>query len=227
MERSRFFAALVEPLKIWLACVCAAVCYGIVHDQVTVRFCLEYFTIGHPLIFPTTNPTLLALGWGVIATWWAGALLGLPTIIVMRAGRRPAWHVRQLLRPLCIYLACVGVAACLAGTVGYALASTGAVKLPQITAVQLPSAVLDSFIAVAWVHETSYAAGGLGALLVWRWIWRQRANRGGAAAPSRRRVVLRASGVLLVTLLWCGFLYIEHTGIQTFNDLYFPAEQAR
>jgi hypothetical protein len=60
---------LIESLKIILLCIVAAIVYGILHDQVTARVCVEYFTIGHPPIFHTDDPTLLALGWGVIATW--------------------------------------------------------------------------------------------------------------------------------------------------------------
>ncbi len=65
-------------LAIVLQCVAACVVYGVIHDQFTVRICLEYFTIGHPPVFPTVNPTLLALGWGVIASWWVGVLVGIP-----------------------------------------------------------------------------------------------------------------------------------------------------
>jgi hypothetical protein len=59
----------VESLKIIVLCIVAAMVYGILHDQVTARVCVEYFTIGHPPIFHTDDPTLLAFGWGVIATW--------------------------------------------------------------------------------------------------------------------------------------------------------------
>lgn len=51
----RFFAIV-------LLTVAAAVAYGVAHDQVTVRVSLEYFTVGHPPVFDTTSPTLLALG---------------------------------------------------------------------------------------------------------------------------------------------------------------------
>ncbi len=54
----------------------SAVVNGVVHDQVTVRVCLEYFTIGHPRVFSTESPTWLALGWGIIASGWVGFLLG-------------------------------------------------------------------------------------------------------------------------------------------------------
>jgi len=75
----------MQALAIIAMCVAMAVAYGIVHDQITVRICLEYFTVGHPPVFPTSDPTLLALGWGVIATWWVGLLLG---ILLACAARR-------------------------------------------------------------------------------------------------------------------------------------------
>ena len=48
--------------------IIAAVLYGIAHDQITARICVEYFTIGHPPIFGTDDATLLGLGWGIFAT---------------------------------------------------------------------------------------------------------------------------------------------------------------
>src|SRR3954451_19765307 len=66
---------MMQALAIVLLSILAAVLYGIVHDQVTARICVEYFTIGHPPVFDTESPTLLGLGWGVIATWWVGLVV--------------------------------------------------------------------------------------------------------------------------------------------------------
>ncbi len=74
----------MESFRIVLMCVVAAVAYGIVHDQVTARVCVEYFTVGHPPIFGTNDPTLLGIGWGILATWWVGILLGVPLAIAAR-----------------------------------------------------------------------------------------------------------------------------------------------
>ena len=62
-----------QGLAIVGLCVAAAVVYGLVHDQVTVRLSLEYFTVLHPHVVDTDSPTVLALVWGVIASWWMGA----------------------------------------------------------------------------------------------------------------------------------------------------------
>ncbi len=65
----------MQSIAIIFLCVFSAVVYGILHDQITARICVEYFTIGHPPVFGTDDPTLLGLGWGVIATWWVGCSL--------------------------------------------------------------------------------------------------------------------------------------------------------
>jgi len=67
----------MQRLAIVGLCIAAAIGYGIGHDQITARVCVEYFTIGHPPIFSTDSPRLLGLGWGIMATGWVGLVLGL------------------------------------------------------------------------------------------------------------------------------------------------------
>jgi hypothetical protein len=52
----------MRGLEIVVPCVLASVAYGILHDQVTARICVECFTVGPPRMFDTESPTLLALG---------------------------------------------------------------------------------------------------------------------------------------------------------------------
>ncbi len=61
----------MDSLKIILLSIAAAVAYGIIHDQITARICVEYFTIGHPPVFGTDDPTLLGIGWGMSGCSWA------------------------------------------------------------------------------------------------------------------------------------------------------------
>lgn len=79
----------MQSLSIVLMCVATAVGYGIAHDQVTARICIEYFTVGHPPVFGTDDPTLLGIGWSIIATWWVGLLLGVPPANFCTGPRRP------------------------------------------------------------------------------------------------------------------------------------------
>ena len=108
----------MQSLGIVLMCILAALIYGIVHDQITARVCIEYFTVGHPPVFGTDDPTLLGIGWGIIATWWVGLLLGLPLALVARAGSRPKRSLESLARPILCLMAVMAACALGAGILG-------------------------------------------------------------------------------------------------------------
>src|SRR6185369_15846880 len=120
----------METIKIIVLTVLLAIVYGIAHDMVTTRVCVEYFTIGHPDIFHTTSPTKLALGWGVVATWLPGLMIAVPLAVIARfpfwsKGGWPKLTARELLAPAAVLMLVMGVASLIAGIVGYVLASRG------------------------------------------------------------------------------------------------------
>ena len=164
----------MQSLVIVLMCVIAAVSYGIAHDQVTARVCVEYFTVGHPPVFDTDDPTLLGLGWGIIATWWVGLLLGIPLAVVARAGSRPKRSAASLVRPIVGLLAVMAVGAVGAGIAGWFLAQSGAVFLVGPIAETLPADRHVPFLADMWAHSASYLVGILGGILVLVLVWRSR-----------------------------------------------------
>ena len=153
-------------LKIVGMTVGAAVLYGILHDQVTARICLEYFTIGHPRVMESESPTLLALYWGVAATWWVGLPAGVLLAISARVGREPRRGARDLLRPLGVVLVSMALLALGAGGTGYALARSGHLRLLPPLALQVPPERHPAFLADLWAHLASYAAAALGTLLL-------------------------------------------------------------
>src|SRR4051812_15227154 len=110
-------------------CVVAAVVYVVLHDQVTARICVEYFTIGHAPVFRTDDPTLLGLGWGVLATWWVGMMLGVPLAAVARFGRWPNRSAVSLIKPLVLLMLASAACAVVGGLVGAMLARAGVVGL--------------------------------------------------------------------------------------------------
>src|SRR5262245_9614369 len=112
-----------------LFCVFAAVVYGIVHDMVTARVCVEYFTIGHTPIFGTDDPTVLALGWGFLATWWVGAILGVVLALAAREGSRPPRSLASLVRAVMLLMLVTGACALVAGVIGWFVANQGWVVL--------------------------------------------------------------------------------------------------
>src|SRR5947208_2837462 len=164
----------MQSLAIILLSTFAAILYGILHDQVTARICVEYFTIGHPPVFGTDDPTLLGFGWGVIATWWVGLLLGVPLAFVARFGRRPKRGVVSLVQPVGMLLAVMTVSAIGAGVTGWLLAENGVVYLVGPLAKDVPAEKHVPFLADMWAHSASYLVGLVGGLVLLVRVWRSR-----------------------------------------------------
>jgi hypothetical protein len=167
----------VESLKIIVLCIVAAIVYGILHDQVTARVCVEYFTIGHPPIFHTEDPTLLAFGWGVIATWWMGLILSIPAILTARVGSWPKFDAADLVRPVCFLLIVMACCSLLAGIAGYLTASAGGVQLIGSLAYRVPAAKHVAFLADLWAHLTAYGVGFFGGIALSIWVLFRRRRR--------------------------------------------------
>jgi hypothetical protein len=167
----------MQFLLIVLLCIAAAVSYGIVHDQITARICVEYFTIGHPPVFNTEDPTLLGLGWGVIATWWVGLLLGVPLALIARVGSRPKRCAASLVRPIAVLMGVSALLALVAGLAGRFLASVGVVFLTGHLKDAVPTNRHVAFITDLWAHNASYLAGFVGGitLMFHVWSWRRKA----------------------------------------------------
>jgi hypothetical protein len=164
--------------QIILLGISAAVVYGVLHDQVTARVCVEYFTIGHPPVFATDDPTLLALGWGLLATWWVGLILGLALAVAARAGPRPRREPRTLVRPVIILLLVSAACALVMGLGGFLMGQCGIFVLVEPLASRVPRERHSLFLADLWAHSTSYAVGFIGGAVVCVRVWlgRRRGN---------------------------------------------------
>jgi hypothetical protein len=153
----------MEALTIIVMCVVAAVLYGIAHDLVTTRVCLEYFTIFHPAIFNHTHsPTLLALGWGVLATWWAGLFIGIALAVVARVGNFPKLSAKDLLSSVRALVPVMAGCAILAGAAGFFWGGAGRAELAP------------NFYADLWAHTASYASGFFGGTVICGMTYRRR-----------------------------------------------------
>jgi hypothetical protein len=167
----------MQFLKIILLAVAAAVVYGIVHDQITVRVCLEYFTVAHPPIFGgTQSPTLLAFGWGVIATWWVGLPLGVLLALAARVGGLPKLTAKDLLIPMFVGLLILGAAAMLAGYYGCMHAS-----MTRDWARLVPPEHRKGFAFDEGAHLASYVLGAILGMVLSIWTIIKRATLARAA----------------------------------------------
>lgn len=157
---------MLEFLKIVFVSILAAVLYGVIHDQITARVCLEYFTVFHPPVFATQSPTLLGLGWGVIATWGMGIFLGVFLAIASRAGPLPKLSTTMLLKPIGKLLALMFGSALLAGLIGFAATQRGVIVPIEWTGDNLGAATNPRFMAAWWAHSASYAVGLVGGIVL-------------------------------------------------------------
>jgi len=160
----------MEALKIVALCLLAGAVYGVLHDQVTARVCLEYFTVFHPDIFHTQSPTLLAFGWGVLATWWVSLTLGILLAIAARVGSRPRVSAQSLLPKLLKLLVIMGLFALAAGISGYFLQGLGM----EYYATGIPKQIRHAFYADLWAHNASYLTGFVGGIALCISVWRGR-----------------------------------------------------
>lgn len=149
----------MEFAKIFTFCFVTTIIYGILHDQITVRICKEYFTIGHPAIIPSFNTTLLGLGWGIIATWWVGLLLGLPLAAVCRIGNRRKLSLYMIIKQIIALFAITFIISSIFGLTGWLLADCKIINLSDPFARRIQDAKHPYFLADAWMHSASYIIG--------------------------------------------------------------------
>ena len=155
-----------DRLRIIFACIGAAIFYGIIHDQITIRLCPEYFTAFHPFLIATQSLTLLALAWAVVATWWMGLIIGIFVSAAARWGAWPKLSLSDIKNHIAVFIFILGGLALMAGVIGYFGYRAHLFSAPDIPADTLDPDRYPRFVAAWFMHLTSYFAGGLGALIL-------------------------------------------------------------
>ena len=172
--------------------VLGSVVYGVLHDQVTARMCIEYFNSNavphHKALLDKINfkwkdsPTAVALLWGTVATWWVGLPLGLSVGSAARLGPLPKLPLKDLIKPTGVYAAFVAGSALLAGLVGYFSAKSrinedlnGFEPLNKGFGFRnidkyVPKEKQAAFYSNCSSHQAAYISGGVGALGLIAWI---------------------------------------------------------
>ena len=179
-------------------CLAAAVIYGVVHDQITARLCIEYFTVAHPPLFSATSATVVALCWGVAATAGIGAVFGVVLALVCQAGDAPPLAASLLVGRIARLVAGMAVSAIVAGVSGYVLALHGVVSMPSSFSELIPAVRHNRFIAVWFAHAGSYIAGLYGGSTLVFGIWRERGKPAVLALFPRTPAAAFRSGILVL-----------------------------
>lgn len=158
------------PLIVGLS-ILMCVIYGVLHDQITARICVEYFTIGHmPVLGGTDDPTVLGLIWGFLATWWVGAMLGIPLAFVSQVGSLVKKSARDLVRPMLFLMTGTAALALAAGVTSYILTANNVIHLAGGFEEVIPAEKQDAFLIDLWIHNASYAGGFLGGMILMVWV---------------------------------------------------------
>jgi hypothetical protein len=164
----------MESIKIIVFSILAAITYGIIHDQITAHICVEYFTIGHARVIQSESPFILALVWGVIATWWVGLSLGILLAFSLRTGKYPKLTYKDLKKPMLTLLIFMFCIAFIAGVIGFITSKLGIFILVRRLATRVPEKQHCAFLTVGWAHSASYLAGIVGGIILCIKTWNKR-----------------------------------------------------
>ena len=157
-----------QSLGIITICVLAAVVFGIAHDLITAHYCVEYFTVHHPHVVDSKSPLVMALVWGVLATWWMGAAAGVILWIANTAGPLPNLRWRDLRLAVMRALGAIWLTS-------MSLLVTCAYLVPQFWPRQKYHYItIEPIGATQAVHITSYFLSGTATIALAIWVIRRR-----------------------------------------------------
>jgi|GEM_PF-636315 len=175
-----------ETSKIIALVMGASVLYGILHDQVTARICLEYFSRGFhqtnvtawpstgvlgtakKILQTTESPTVTACIWGPIATFGIGLLSGGLLSFASRFGEKNKYTAQKLIIPVMTVMTVTGVCSALA--LGFPAYNTHKGGITQ----GVPIEKITPFWRCASSHNTAYTVGAIGITVATLWVFFQR-----------------------------------------------------
>lgn len=147
------------------------VTYGVLHDQITARVCVEYFTVAHLPLVDSGSPTVLGLYWGVYASWKFGVVLGIAAALLSQVGSWPRLTLAELCTPLGVFVLLLAMASFVCGVLAYGLALVGWLTLGEPMATEIAISRHSVFLADRWAHLAAHFVGIVGGGIICSGIW--------------------------------------------------------
>ncbi len=158
-------AGAVRFLKVLVGTTLLACALGVALDLVTANVAVEYFSVHHPPVVDSDSPWVQALVWGVIASWWFGAICG--AVLAWINHRRPEpLAPKRILRWVAV--ACVVLWVLMIGVV------VGVYVFAGVIPEQDRGETFEHdrrLMAVALAHQTEYVLGGAAVVVVGVMTW--------------------------------------------------------
>lgn len=151
-----------ELPKFGLQLIVAASILGIAVDVITANVAVKYFTVHHPHVVESDSPWVMALIWGVGASWWVG-LLAAPLLWWANVSRPDPLPRRRVMQASVRAMALIWAIMMAILVTVYLVA--GLIPLEQ----RRPSFESDRrLMSVAMAHASEYVLAGImvGALVI-------------------------------------------------------------
>jgi hypothetical protein len=161
-------AALRRFLTITLGSTVLACLLGICLDLVTANLAVEYFSVHHPKILPTENPQVLAVLWGVAASWWFGAIAGVIVASINHRRQQPLEPIRILKWTT---IACVALWVTMIAILLTVMAISSTIPIEQRRTTFESDRRL---VAVAMAHQYEYVLGAIAIMVIAVMTWRSK-----------------------------------------------------
>lgn len=149
----------MRPLRFIALITLLTSLFGIALDLVTANIWVDYFTVHHPKVLASQSPLVMALYWGVAASWWFGAIAALILWLFNQGWPKRRAHPipdRTLIR----WVACSLIALwfTMIAILGLIYALIGLIPLDK----RRPTFDIDRrAMAVALTHQTEYILGAV------------------------------------------------------------------
>lgn len=156
--------------RILLYCTVGMTVYAMIQDQVSVRLAPEYFTVAHPRIEGLTDPTLLGIAWGFLASWWGGMLMGISVGLTATLGSKDRLDFDEVFPGLVLVLLLTFLASILAGIGAYVNGELVKMSFGGNLGEAVPVELQTRFFAVACTHFATYSVAILGSIGLCIWI---------------------------------------------------------